>query len=77
MSDDLVVELALICSTFSVVKEINKINDLELELGVSGSSWHDDYKGAFSLTLSPNIGQTRLNCRFCVCVRWWTGFRAH
>jgi hypothetical protein len=26
------------------VKEINKINQLELELGVSGASWHDEYK---------------------------------
>jgi hypothetical protein len=29
---------------FSVVKEINKINDAELKLGLSGASWHDDYK---------------------------------
>ncbi|TRM67823.1 hypothetical protein BD626DRAFT_424215 [Schizophyllum amplum] len=28
----------------NVVKEINRINDRELELGVSGASWHDDYK---------------------------------
>ncbi|KAJ3864971.1 hypothetical protein EV359DRAFT_39870, partial [Lentinula novae-zelandiae] len=28
----------------SVVKEINKINDAELKLGLSGASWHDDYK---------------------------------
>ena len=28
----------------SVVKEINKINQLELQLGVSGASWHDEYK---------------------------------
>ncbi|KAJ6615613.1 hypothetical protein B0H10DRAFT_1801130, partial [Mycena sp. CBHHK59/15] len=28
----------------SVVKEINKINQLELDLGVSGASWHDEYK---------------------------------
>jgi RNA-binding motif X-linked protein 2 len=27
-----------------VVREINKINELELELGVSGASWHDEYK---------------------------------
>ncbi|KAJ4479006.1 hypothetical protein J3R30DRAFT_3657122 [Lentinula aciculospora] len=26
------------------VKEINKINDAELKLGLSGASWHDDYK---------------------------------
>ncbi|KNZ76451.1 RNA-binding motif protein, X-linked 2, partial [Termitomyces sp. J132] len=26
------------------VKEINKINQLELDLGVSGASWHDEYK---------------------------------
>lgn len=29
---------------YSVVKEINKINQLELDLGVSGASWHDEYK---------------------------------
>jgi RNA recognition motif-containing protein len=34
----------IISSAFSVVKEINKINQLELELGVSGASWHDEYK---------------------------------
>lgn len=28
----------------NVVKEINKINQRELELGVSGASWHDEYK---------------------------------
>ncbi|KAJ3819720.1 hypothetical protein F5880DRAFT_1704845 [Lentinula raphanica] len=28
----------------NVVKEINKINDAELKLGLSGASWHDDYK---------------------------------
>ncbi|KAJ8502334.1 hypothetical protein ONZ45_g11864 [Pleurotus djamor] len=28
----------------NVVREINKINDLELKLGVSGASWHDEYK---------------------------------
>lgn len=28
----------------SVVREINKINERELDLGVTGS-WHDDYKG--------------------------------
>ncbi|KAJ7893441.1 hypothetical protein B0H14DRAFT_891447 [Mycena olivaceomarginata] len=28
----------------SVVKEINEINQLELDLGVSGASWHDEYK---------------------------------
>lgn len=28
----------------SVVKEINKINQLELDLGISGASWHDEYK---------------------------------
>jgi RNA-binding motif X-linked protein 2 len=29
-----------------VVREINKINERELELGVKGS-WHDEYKGKF------------------------------
>lgn len=29
----------------SVVREINKINERELELGLSGASWHDEYKG--------------------------------
>ncbi|ETW84103.1 hypothetical protein HETIRDRAFT_28234, partial [Heterobasidion irregulare TC 32-1] len=28
----------------SVVREINKINQIELELGTSGASWHDEYK---------------------------------
>jgi RNA-binding motif X-linked protein 2 len=27
-----------------VVKEINKINQAELDLGLSGASWHDEYK---------------------------------
>jgi len=29
---------------FSVVQEIKRINQRELDLGISGS-WHDDYKG--------------------------------
>ena len=29
---------------FSVVQEIKRINQRELDLGTSGS-WHDDYKG--------------------------------
>ncbi|KAG6832345.1 hypothetical protein H0H87_001809 [Tephrocybe sp. NHM501043] len=28
----------------NVVQEINKINQLELDLGVAGASWHDEYK---------------------------------
>jgi RNA-binding motif X-linked protein 2 len=28
----------------SVVKEINRINQKELDLGLSGASWHDEYK---------------------------------
>ncbi|KAF8914330.1 hypothetical protein CPB84DRAFT_1758988 [Gymnopilus junonius] len=28
----------------NVVKEINKINDRELDLGLSSASWHNDYK---------------------------------
>jgi RNA-binding motif X-linked protein 2 len=36
--------------TDSVVREINKINDRELELGVKGS-WHDEYKGLCPLHL--------------------------
>lgn len=32
------------CLISSVVKEINKINQLELDLGISGASWHDEYK---------------------------------
>ncbi|KAI0053712.1 hypothetical protein FA95DRAFT_1462851, partial [Auriscalpium vulgare] len=28
----------------SVVQEINRINEKELELGLGGASWHDDYK---------------------------------
>jgi len=31
-------------SYYSVVKEINKINQAELDLGLSGASWHDEYK---------------------------------
>jgi hypothetical protein len=31
---------------FSVVQEIKRINQRELDLGISGS-WHDDYKGAW------------------------------
>ena len=34
---------------FSVVREINKINERELESGVTGS-WHDDYKGVWLST---------------------------
>lgn len=34
-----------LCSFCSVVREINKINELELELGSSSASWHDEYKG--------------------------------
>lgn len=34
----------LVNCLYSVVKEINKINQLELDLGVSGASWHDEYK---------------------------------
>ena len=30
------------------MREINKINERELELGATGS-WHDDYKGEHSL----------------------------
>ncbi|EIN10977.1 hypothetical protein PUNSTDRAFT_63827 [Punctularia strigosozonata HHB-11173 SS5] len=32
----------LLCN--SVVREINKINQRELDLGLSGASWHDEYK---------------------------------
>ncbi|KAI0322504.1 hypothetical protein OF83DRAFT_1093593 [Amylostereum chailletii] len=28
----------------NVVREINKINERELDLGLSGASWHDEYK---------------------------------
>ncbi|KAI9513288.1 hypothetical protein F5148DRAFT_971951, partial [Russula earlei] len=30
----------------SVVREISKINERELELGVGAASWHDEYKGS-------------------------------
>ncbi len=33
-------------SISSVVKEINRINQKELELGLNGASWHDEYKGS-------------------------------
>lgn len=36
---------------FSVVKEINKINELELQ-GNGQGSWHDDYKGPSSFLFS-------------------------
>lgn len=29
----------------SVVKEIERINEKELDLALSGASWHDEYKG--------------------------------
>jgi hypothetical protein len=38
-------------SIYSVVREINQINQRELELGVSGS-WHDEYKGAWFRNVS-------------------------
>jgi RNA-binding motif protein, X-linked 2 len=37
-----IAHLLLYCS---VVREINKINERELELGVGTASWHDEYKG--------------------------------
>ena len=43
--------------TDSVVREINKINERELELGVKGS-WHDEYKGMFPL----NFRKDTANC---------------
>ena len=33
----------------SVVKEINRINERELELGGT-ASWHDEYKGIIGLS---------------------------
>jgi hypothetical protein len=29
----------------SVVREINRINERELDFGAGGASWHDEYKG--------------------------------
>ncbi len=39
------------------MREINKINERELDLGISGS-WHDDYKGMLvPHTVSPSLTQ--------------------
>jgi RNA-binding motif X-linked protein 2 len=37
-----------------VIREINRINQREIELGGDGTtaSWHDDYKGMYTLTES-------------------------
>jgi RNA-binding motif protein, X-linked 2 len=32
---------------YSNVREIQRINDKELDLALSGASWHDEYKGVF------------------------------
>jgi hypothetical protein len=32
----------------SVVREIQRINDKELDLALNGASWHDEYKGRHS-----------------------------
>jgi len=48
----------------SVVREINKINERELELGVKGS-WHDEYKGMSSQSLIRHC----LLPRFGICFR--------
>ena len=42
------ISLCMPLNSSSVVREINKINERELELGTSGS-WHDDYKGEYVL----------------------------
>jgi RNA-binding motif X-linked protein 2 len=41
------------CRPISVIREIGRINERELDLGGDGvsSSWHDDYKGQFSLSI--------------------------
>lgn len=50
--------ICLLCTDLysSVVREINKINERELDLGIKGS-WHDDYKGAHAL---PSMAAYRL-----------------
>lgn len=52
----------------SVVREINKINDQELQLGVKGS-WHDEYKGmpCFGVHEQYLANSVRLRIRLC---RW-------
>lgn len=40
-----------------MVKEINKINDRELDLDIKGS-WHDDYKGVFSISYNDMVRHT-------------------
>ena len=45
----------------SVVREINKINERELELGTSNASWHDEYKGMKShLSIIAMISDSKL-----------------
>lgn len=43
----------------SVVREINKINERELELGISGS-WHDEYKGESQFTAVFRCSDARI-----------------
>lgn len=38
-------ELISLYKRCSVVREINKINDAELNLGTTSASWHEEYKG--------------------------------
>ncbi|KAF8076763.1 hypothetical protein FPV67DRAFT_1559155 [Lyophyllum atratum] len=44
MSEDRGKTSCVRATAMNVVKEINKINQLELDLGVSGASWHDEYR---------------------------------
>ena len=49
--------LADLCSS-SVVKEINRINDIELSSGTN-ASWHDEYKGLM-IYMTIDLGHATL-----------------
>lgn len=60
------------------MREIQRINEQELKLGIKGASWHDEYKGAFCLCLhlclSRAINEVLVSAyRLGVCLRRWLG----
>ena len=60
----------------SVVREINKINDRELQLGISGS-WHDDYKGMLIVIAECALKMSStFFTRFCLRFHWWSALRS-
>ena len=61
----------------SAVREINRINQRELELGVADKgSWHDEYKGApFSWLECSQMLTTHY--RLGICVHRWFAVRSH